>query len=82
MRKPLIVIIVTLSVVCTLKSMLRWSKQKIKAMPLCIEQGILFVDTVDMKIKAHNAFNAMFVDTVDTGVCGSYTTPYTEYYEV
>ena len=30
-----------------------------------------------MKIKAHNAFNAMFVDTVDTGVCGSYTTPYT-----
>ena len=31
-----------------------------------------------MKIKASNAFNAMFVDTVDTytGVCGSYTTPY------
>ena len=29
-------------------------------------------------IKASNAFNAMFVDTVDTytGVCGSYTTPY------
>ena len=24
----------------------------------------------------------MFVMTVDTGVCGSYTTPYTEYYEV
>ena len=24
----------------------------------------------------------MFVGTVDTGVCGSYTTPYTEYYEV
>ena len=61
--------------------MSRWSTQKIKAMPLCIE-CILFVDTVDMKIKAHNAFNAMFVDTVDTGVCGSYTTPYTEYYEV
>ena len=30
-----------------------------------------------MKIKARNAFNAMFVDTFDTGVCGSYTTPYT-----
>ena len=29
-----------------------------------------------MKIKASNAFNAMFVNTVDTGVCGSYTTPY------
>ena len=47
--------------------------QKIKAMLLCIEYGILFVDT---KIKASNAFNAMFVDTVDTGVCGSYTTHY------
>ena len=51
-------------------------------MLLCIEYGILFVDTVDMKIKASNTFNAMFVNTVDTGVCGSYTTPYAEYYEV
>ena len=32
--------------------------------------------------KQYNAFNAMFVDTVNTGVCGSYTTPYAEYYEV
>ena len=47
-------------------------------MLLCIEYGILFVDTVDMKIKACNALNAMFVDTVDTGVCGFYTTLYTE----
>ena len=53
--------------------MLRQSIQKIKAMLLCIEYGILFVNTVNMKIKASNAFNAMFVDT---GVCGSYTTPY------
>ena len=37
-----------------------------------------FVDTVDMKIKACNAVNAMFVDTVNTGVCGFYTTLYTE----
>ena len=59
--------------------MLRWSIQKIKAMLLCIEWGILFADTVDMKIKACIAFNAMFVNT---GVCGSYATPYTEYYEV
>ena len=50
-------------------------------MLLCIECGI-FVNTVDMKIKGHNALNAMFVETVDTGVCGSYTTPYAEYYEV
>ena len=62
--------------------MSRWSIQKIKAMLLCIEYCILFVGTVDMKIKARNPFNAMFVDTVNTGVCGSYTTPYTEYYEV
>ena len=33
MRKPLTVIIVTLSVVCTLKGMSRWSIQRIKAMP-------------------------------------------------
>ena len=30
--------------------------------------AILFVDTVEMKIKAWNALNAMFVETVDTGV--------------
>ena len=42
----------------------------------------MFVDTVDTKIKACNALNVMFVKTGDTGVCGSYTTPYTEYYEV
>ena len=30
-------------------------------MLLGIECGILFVDTVDTKIKAHNALNAMFV---------------------
>ena len=53
-------------------------------MLLCIESGILFVDTVNTKIKACNALNAMFVETVDTytGICGSYTTPYTGYYEV
>ena len=35
-------------------------------MLLCIEYGILFVDTVDTKIKACIALNAMFVETVDT----------------
>ena len=77
-RKPLTVIIVTLSVVCILKGMLRWLIVRIKAMLLCIEYGILFVDTVDIKIKACNALNAMFVNTVNTGVCGFYTTLYTE----
>ena len=41
-------IIVTLSVVCTLKGMSRRWIQLIKAMLLCIEYGILFVDTVDI----------------------------------
>ena len=53
----------------TVKGMSRWLIQRIKAMLLCIEYGILFIDTVDMNIKAHNALNAMFVNTVDTGVC-------------
>ena len=35
-------------------------------MLLYIVYGILFVDTVNMKIKACNALNAMFVETVDT----------------
>ena len=35
-------------------------------MLLCIEDGILFVNTVNTKIKACNALNAMFVKTVDT----------------
>ena len=51
-------------------------------MLLYIVYGILFVNTVDMNIKTCNELNAMFVNTVNTGVCGSYTTPYTEYYEV
>ena len=38
----------------------------------------LFVDTVDMKIKACNALNAMFVDTVNTSLCGFYITLYIE----
>ena len=37
-------------------------------MILYIVYGILFVDTVDTKIKACNALNAMFVKTVDTTV--------------
>ena len=59
-------IIVTLSVVCTLKGMSRLSIQRIKAMLLCIVYAMLFVDTVNTKIKAHNAVNSIYVDTVDT----------------
>ena len=35
-------------------------------MLLYIVHGILFVDTVDTKIKACNALNAIFVKNVDT----------------
>ena len=35
-------------------------------MILYIVYNILFVNTIDMKIKACNALNAMFVKTVDT----------------
>ena len=35
-------------------------------MLLFIEYGILFVDTVNTKIKACNALNAMFIETVNT----------------
>ena len=52
--------------------------QRIKASNgLCVVDTV-HVNTVDTKIKAHNALNAMFVDTVNTGVCGFYTTLYTE----
>ena len=33
---------------------------------LCIVYAMLFVNAVDMKIKACNAFNAIYVNTVDT----------------
>ena len=37
---------------------------------------------VDTKDQSSAIVYGMFVDTVDTSVCGSYATPYTEYYEV
>ena len=43
-----------------------------------IVYAMLFVNTVNMNIKACNSVNAIFVDTVDTGVCGFYPTLYTE----
>ena len=43
-------------------------QQKIKVMLLCSVYAMLFVDTVDMKIKACNALNAMFVEIINTGV--------------
>ena len=51
--------------------------QKIKAMLLCIVYAMLFVDTVDTKIKACNALNCVCYVVCrhcwhkDSGVCGS-----------
>ena len=42
-------------------------------MLLCIEYGILFVDTVDTKIKACKALNAIYVDTVDVTLIELFT---------
>ena len=37
---------------------------------------------VNTKDQSNAIVYGMFVDTVKTGVCGSYTIPYTEYYEM
>ena len=81
MKKPLTVIIVSLF---TLKGMSGQSIQRIKAMLLYIVYSILFVNTVDMKIKACNALNTMFVKTVDTLVFVALTQHLIQnkYYEV
>ena len=52
-------IYIVIQMYITVKGMLRQLIQRIKAMLLCIEYGILFVDTVNMKIKAYNALNAV-----------------------
>ena len=58
--------------------MLRWLIQRIEASnALCIMYAV-YVDTVNMKIKACNALNAIFVNTVNTGICDFYTRLYTE----
>ena len=85
MRKPLTVIIVTLSVVCTLKGMSRWSIQRIKAMLLCIVYCVWYLVCQhcwykDQSMQCIECY--VCKDCRYTGVCGSYTTPYTEYYEV
>ena len=49
--------------------MSRQSIQKIKAMLLCIEYGILFVNTVDTKDQSNAIVPCiLFVDTVDTKI--------------
>ena len=68
MRKPLIVIIVTLSLVCTLKG---YSIQRIKAMHVCVKmmsKGLK--EALTVLIVTH----VTQVKRVESGVCGFYTT--------
>ena len=61
-----------------IKGHVRMVDTKDQSNVLCIVYAMLLVNTVNMKIKAYYALNAMFVNTVDTVVCGFYTTLYTE----
>ena len=74
MRKPLTVIIVTLSVVCTLKGMSRWLIQRIKAMLLYVVYGILFVDTVNTRSLVFVALTQHLIQS--TMRCENYSTLY------
>ena len=68
-------IIVTLSVVCTLKGTCQYTVQRIKTMHVCVkmmskgskEVLIVFIVT-----------HVTQVERVKSGVCGSYTTPYAD----
>ena len=42
------------------------TKDQSNAIVYCVWYLVYGIDTVDMKIKASNALNAMFVETVDT----------------
>ena len=75
MRKPLIVIIVTLYLVCTLKGMCQYTVVIIKAMHVCVKM---------MSKGSKEALTVLIithvtqVERVESGVCGSYTTPYAD----
>ena len=75
MRKPLIVIIVTLSLVCTLKGMCQYTVVRIKAMHVRVKM---------MSKGSKEALTVLIithvtqVERVESGVCGSYTTPYAD----
>ena len=68
-------IIVTLSLVCTLKGTCQYTVVRIKAMHVCVKmmsKGSKEVLTV--LIITH----VTQVERVESGVCGSYTTPYAD----
>ena len=67
--------IVTLSVVCTLKGTCQYIVQRIKAMHLCVKMMLKgSKETLIVLIVTH----VTQVKRVESGVCGSYTTPYAD----
>ena len=75
MRKPLIVIIVTLSLVCTLKGICQYIVQRIKAMHVCVKMMSKgSKEALTVLIVTH----VTQVERVESGVCGFYTTLHTE----
>ena len=72
-------IIVTLSVVCTLKGMSRWSIQRTKTKLLCIVYAMLFVGSVDKllgwflkKVMGRNALEILMPSYEHKCVCYLY----------
>ena len=75
MRKPLIVIIVTLSLVCTLKGTCQYTVQRIKAMHVCVKMMSKgSKEALTVLIVTH----VTQVERVESSVCGFYTTLHTE----
>ena len=68
-------IIVTLYLVCTLKGMCQYTVQRIKAMHVCVKMMSKgSKEALTVLIVTH----VTQVERVKSGVCGSYTTLYTE----
>ena len=75
MRKPLIVIIVTLSLGCTLKGTCQYTVQRIKAMHVCVKMMSKgSKEALTVLIVTH----VTQVKRVQSGVCGFYATLHTE----
>ena len=68
-------IIVTLSLVCTLKGMCQYTVQRIKAIHVCVKMMSKgSKEALIVLIVTH----VTQVERVKSGVCGSYTTPYAD----
>ena len=75
MRKPFIVIIVTLSLVWTLKGTCQYTVQRIKAMHVCVKMMLKgSKEALTVLIVTH----VTQVERVESGVCSFYATLHTE----